>query len=97
MEHKNKTPKAVAAQELNTDIVISKEIPPTLLIHAEDDPVDPVHYSRVYERELKQAGVNVKLIIYKTGGHAFGVHKQGKATDRWTLDAIAYLKEINIL
>ena len=97
MEHKNKTPKAVAAQELNTDIVISKAIPPTLLIHAKDDPVDPVHYSEVYARELKQAGVNVKLIRYETGGHAFGVHKQGKDTDRWTLDALAWLKQIEIL
>lgn len=97
MEHKNKTPTIIAAQELNTDIEISMEIPPTLLIHAEDDPVDPVHYSQVYERELKKAGVNVKLITYRTGGHAFGVKKQGKDTDRWTIDAIEWLKKINIL
>ena len=97
MEHKNKTPKAVAAQELNTDIEISMEIPPTLLIHAKDDPIDPVHFSEVYERELKKAGVNVKLIVYKTGGHAFGVKKQGKDTDRWTVDALEWLKEIKIL
>lgn len=97
MEHKNKTPREVAAQELNTDIVVSAEIPPTLLIHAKDDPVDPVHYSKVYERELKKAGVDVKLIIYETGGHAFGVSKQGKDTDRWMDDAIEWLGEIDIL
>lgn len=38
MEHKNKQPKSIAAQELNTDIVVSREVPPTLLIHAKDDP-----------------------------------------------------------
>jgi len=97
MEHKNKTPKAVAAQELNTDIMISTEIPPTLLIHAKDDPVDPVYYSEVYERELRKAGVNVKLTIYNTGGHAFGVKKQGKDTDRWTDDALRWLKKIKML
>ena len=97
MEHKNKTPREIAAQELNTDIVISTEIPPTLLIHAKDDPIDPVHYSEIYERELKKAGVSVKLIIYETGGHAFGVRKQGKDTDRWTVDALRWLKEIEIL
>lgn len=97
MEHKNKRPQKVAAGELNTDIKISKEIPPTLLIHAKDDPVDPVHYSEVYERELKKASVQVKLILYETGGHAFGVKKQGKATDRWTTDALEWLKEIKIL
>lgn len=97
MEHKNKTPKAVAAQELNTDIAVSPDVPPTLLIHARDDAVDPVHYSLVYERELKKAGVDVDLILYDTGGHAFGVSKQGKATDRWTEDALRWLRKIGIL
>lgn len=97
MEHKNKTPKAIATQELNTDIEISPDVPPTLLIHAEDDAVDPVHYSKVYNRELMKAGVNVKLILYKTGGHAFGVKKQGKDTDRWTVDALEWLNDIQVL
>lgn len=97
MEHKNRTPTAIAARELNTDIEISADIPPTLLVHALDDPVDPVHYSKVYERELKKAGVNVKLMLYQTGGHAFGVKQQGKDTDRWTVDALRWLEEIKIL
>ncbi len=97
MEHKNKTPRKIAAQELNTDIDVSAEIPPTLLIHAKDDPIDPVHYSQVYERELKKAGVTVKLIIYENGGHAFGVRKQGADTDRWTDDALEWLREIKII
>ncbi|MFL5785842.1 MAG: alpha/beta hydrolase [Bacteriovoracaceae bacterium] len=92
MEHMN-----TKSKELNTDIKISKDIPTTLLIHAKDDPVDPVHYSEVYARELKKAGVPVKLILYKTGGHAFGVKKQGKDTDRWTNDAVSWLKEIKVL
>ena len=96
MEHKNKTPKALAAQELNTDIVVSADVPPTLLIHAKDDTVDPVHYSLVYERELKKAGVDVTLNLYDTGGHAFGVKKQGKDTDRWTDDALRWLRRIGI-
>ena len=97
MEHKNKTPKAVAAQELNTDIKISKTTPPTLLIHAKDDPVDPVHYSQVYERELRKAGIPVRMNLYETGGHAFGVRKSGQDTDRWQADAIRWLQQIGVL
>lgn len=97
MEHKNKTPRKVAARELNTDIVISKRIPPTLLIHAKDDAVDPVHYSEVYARELRKAGVDVTLNLYETGGHAFGVGRQGMSTDRWMDDALAWMKENRIL
>ena len=97
MEHKNKTPKAVVAQQLNTDIAISRQIPPTLLIHARDDAVDPVHFSLVYQRELRKVGVNVELMLYETGGHAFGVRKQGKDTDRWTDDALQWLRKIKML
>ena len=97
MEHKNKSPKAVAARELNVDIEVSPGVPPTLLVHAKDDPIDPVHYSLVYERELKKVGADVKLLLYENGGHAFGVRKQGKATDRWTDDALAWLRDIGML
>lgn len=97
MEHKNKTPTAIAARELNTDIQVSPETPPTLLIHAKDDPVDPIHYSLVYERALRKAGVDVTLIAYENGGHAFGMKKQGADSDRWTDDALRWLREIKIL
>ena len=93
-EHLNETPKAVAAQQLHPDIVVSAAVPPTLLIHALDDAVDPVHYSQVYARALRKAGVDVTLITYATGGHAFGVRRQGTDTDRWTDDALAWLRAI---
>ena len=93
-EHLNETPKAVAARQLHPDIVVSAAVPPTLLIHALDDAVDPVHYSQVYARALRKAGVDVTLITYATGGHAFGVRRQGTDTDRWTDDALAWLRAI---
>ncbi|WP_282269885.1 alpha/beta hydrolase [Stenotrophomonas sp. PS02298] len=96
MEHKNKTPRSVAAGELNTDIHISSDVPPTLLIHAEDDAVDPAYYSRVYEEALREAGVNVELKLYETGGHAFGVKRQGTDTDRWTDDALRWLDRLGM-
>jgi hypothetical protein len=46
---------------------------------------------------LKKAGVNVQLIVHETGGHAFGVRKQDKDTDRWTADALGWLREIKVL
>lgn len=97
MAHHNIGPRnSPASRALNTDLTISAEIPPTLLIHAEDDPVDPVHYSEVYADALRKAGVPVTLKLYATGGHAFGVRKQGTDSDRWTGDAIRWLQEIGM-
>lgn len=92
MRHKN-----INSRALNTDIVISKVIPPTLLVHAIDDPVDPVHYSEIYAKALKKAHLSVTLKLYQQGGHAFGVRKQGKDSDRWTQDTLAWLKQIKML
>jgi acetyl esterase/lipase len=95
--HLTMTHKNVDSWALNTDVVISKSIPPTLLIHAKDDPVDPVIYSEVYARALKKAGIAVKLKLYERGGHAFGVRKQGTESDRWTADVLAWLQQIRVL
>jgi acetyl esterase/lipase len=92
MRHKNLNSRA-----LNRDVVISQSIPPTLLIHAKDDPVDPVHYSEVYAAALKKAGLRVTLKLYEQGGHAFGVRKQGKDSDRWTKDVLSWLQQIKML
>lgn len=92
MRHKN-----VDSRALNSEIVIAKNTPPTLLIHAKDDPVDPVHYSEVYAAALKKAGIPVTLKLYEHGGHAFGVRKQGKESDRWTQDVIKWLKQNRML
>ncbi|MEF3081352.1 alpha/beta hydrolase [Luteimonas sp. SMYT11W] len=97
MEHKNLRPKdSPAARALNTDIVVSAAVPPTLLIHAKDDAVDPVAYSEVYDHALREAGGNVTLIRYETGGHAFGVRRNGTDSDRWTQDAMRWLDDIGM-
>ncbi|MDR6990669.1 alpha/beta hydrolase [Luteimonas sp. 3794] len=97
MEHKNIRPKdSPAARALNTDIVVSAAVPPTLLIHAKDDAVDPVEYSEVYNKALRDVGANVTLIRYETGGHAFGVRLKGTDSDRWTQDAMRWLTEIGM-
>ncbi|UNK41251.1 alpha/beta hydrolase [Luteimonas sp. S4-F44] len=97
MAHKNLRPSdSLAARALNTDIVVSAAVPPTLLIHAKDDPIDPVEYSEVYETALRDAGANVTLIRYETGGHAFGVRRQGTGSDRWTHDALRWLDALGL-
>ncbi len=91
MTHKNKQPWETAHLELNIDIPISKSIPPTFLVHAQDDPVDPYYYSEVYARELKKVGVPYRLRGYRQGGHAFGVRKKGVDSDTWPEDVLHWL------
>ena len=69
--------------ELNPDVPVTQETPPTFLLHAEDDPVDSVNHSLVYYIALKNAGVPAEMHLYPRGGHAFGLRRTDSAITGW--------------
>jgi acetyl esterase/lipase len=68
---------------LNPDIHVTRETPPTFLVHAEDDPVDPAENSLVYYAALRKAGVPVEMHLYARGGHAFGLRRTKFPVTEW--------------
>ena len=46
---------------LNPDIRVTRRTPPTFLLQAENDPVDPVENSLVYYAALRKAGVPAEM------------------------------------
>jgi acetyl esterase/lipase len=71
--------------ELNPNISVTSNTPPTFLLQAEDDPVDSVNNSLVYYIALKNAGVPVEMHLYAKGGHAFGVRRTKFPITNWPL------------
>ena len=69
--------------KLNPNIHVTRETPPTFLLQAEDDRVDPVEHSLVYYRALKKAKVPVEMHLYAQGGHAFGLRRTKLPITRW--------------
>jgi acetyl esterase/lipase len=69
--------------ELNSDIRVTSETPPTFLLQAEDDPVDSVENSLVYYAALKKAKVPVEMHLYAHGGHAFGLRRTEHPITGW--------------
>jgi acetyl esterase/lipase len=61
--------------ELNPDIQVTSQTPPTFLLQAEDDHVDNVNDSLAYYAALKKAGASVEMHLYAQGGHAFGLRR----------------------
>jgi acetyl esterase/lipase len=68
---------------LNPDLRVTSRTPPTLLIQAENDPVDPVENSLVYHAALRKAGVPVEMHLYVKGGHAFGLRRTSFPITEW--------------
>lgn len=59
--------------QLQPWVKISAKAPPTLIIHAMNDPVDDIRQPMAYALALNDAGVPVDMRIYAKGGHAFGM------------------------
>jgi acetyl esterase/lipase len=73
------------------------QAPPTLLIHAENDPVDDVRNSLVYFVALKELKVPVELHVYPTGGHAFGLRRTAEPITGWPALAEQWMANIGML
>jgi|SRR5882672_4518340 len=81
---------------LRSDIRVPADTPPTFLLQAEDDPVDPVKHSLTYYAALKQAGVPVEMHLYAKGGHAFGLRPTELPIGRWPTLVEQWLHSIGV-
>jgi acetyl esterase/lipase len=81
----------------NPDIKVTSQTPPTFLLQAEDDPVDPVENSIVYHAALRKAGVPVELHLYVKGRHAFGLRRTSAPITEWPVLMERWLRTIGMI
>ena len=81
----------------NPNTAVSADTPPTFIVQAEDDPVDPVENSLLYFGALKKAKVPTEMHIFAKGGHAFGLRPTSVPITHWTTLAEAWLAEIGVI
>jgi acetyl esterase/lipase len=72
-----------AGGRLDPGLHVTRAAPPTFLVQAWDDPVDPVCNSIVYARALDAAGVASEVHLFAKGGHAFGLRHPGEPLGLW--------------
>ena len=82
---------------LNADIKVTKETPPTFLVHAENDNVDGPTNTLSYYIELKNAGVPTELHMYAEGRHAFGLRETKYPVTRWPGLVETWLRTIGMV
>src|SRR5258708_6800179 len=83
--------------ELNPDVPVTRQTPPTFLLQAENDPVDNVNNSLVYYIALKSAGVPVEMHLYAEGKHAFGLRPTKFPITRWPQLVETWLRTIGMI
>ena len=83
--------------ELNPEIHVTRDTPPTFLVQAENDYVDGVNQSLVYYLALKHAGVPVEMHLYAQGGHGFGLRRTKLPITAWPQLVETWLRTIGMI
>ena len=81
----------------NPDIHVTPRASPTFLVHAYDDPVDPVENSLFFFDWLRKAKVQSEIHVYATGGHAFGLRRTNAPITEWPVLAERWLEAIGMI
>jgi len=69
--------------ELNPNVPVTSETPPTFLVQAQNDTMDGVHQVLAYYIAATKVGAPTEMHLYAQGGHAFGLRHTEKSITDW--------------
>lgn len=79
--------------------LITKDAPPTLVLHGTADPVVPFPVVQKFVDQLKAVGVDAQIIAFEGRKHSFFNMKKGQEEDhaKTVADAIAFLTRLGLI
>ena len=69
---------------LSNEMQVTRETPPTFLVHSTDDRTVPVQNSLLFYDALKRNGVQAEMHVFEYGGHGFGLAPKDPVLSAWT-------------
>lgn len=78
-----KSPPADLIARLSTERQVTKDTPPTFLVHGGTDETVPPENSVLFYRALRKAGVPAEMHLYQTGPHGFGLQPDNGPISEW--------------
>ena len=83
---------------MSNELQVTKDTPPTFLVHSTDDTVVPPENSIAFYSALRKNGVKAEMHIYLKGGHGYGMRKNScVAAADWPGRCRAWMKENGFL
>ena len=79
---------------LSPNLNLETDIPPTLIIHSEDD-TKFVAGSKLYDTALTEAKRTHQFLLYPTGGHGYGLRCEREAKE-WPDATLTWLDKIGV-
>ena len=76
----------------SNELQVTKQTPPTFLLHSTDDKSVPVENSLRFYQALKNNGVPVEMHIFPTGGHGYGLALGKGSLESWTELLVTWMR-----
>ena len=86
----NPSPELVAL--LSNEEHVTKETPPTFLVHTFTDTAVPVENSLMFVEALRRAGVSFEFHLYERGAHGFGLGTKDPILATWPARCADWLR-----
>lgn len=82
---------------MSNELQVTKDTPPTFLVHGNDDKAVPPENSVAFYQALRKANVPAELHIYLHGKHGFGMRNPNDPVASWTRRCEAWLRDLGML
>jgi acetyl esterase/lipase len=87
-------PDSSLAKLYSNELQVTKQTPPTFLVHATDDKSVPVENSLLFYQALKDNSVSAEMHIFPKGGHGFGLGLGDKSLEVWPDLLVTWLRNL---
>lgn len=79
-----KAPAPELVRLLSNETQVTRDTPPTFIVHSTDDRTVPVENAILMYQALRNAGVKTEMHIFEYGGHGFGLAPRDRVLSTWT-------------
>ena len=79
-------------EDLSSNLQVTSDTPPNILIHAKDDYGVKVENSVLFNKACLDADVSSELKLYEKGGHGFDLGRKGTDSMQWPKDCEQWLR-----
>ncbi|QDU46755.1 Acetylxylan esterase precursor [Symmachiella dynata] len=91
----NPTPQQI--RQYSNELHVSKNTPPSFLVHTEDDTAVPVKNTHQFAAACKDAGVPCTTFVREKGGHGYGIKDRGNPINQWPTAFVEWLQERGLM
>jgi acetyl esterase/lipase len=83
-------------EKMSNEKQVTKDTPPTFLVHSSDDKVVPIENSFLFAQALAKNGVPFTMVSFKTGAHGYGMGKEPE-TIAWPTACAGWLRGLKFI